>query len=85
MNVMKYKQNAILYANRVYEINYRINSNSFINEAINSKGEKLYKLAEGYMPAQTIYIFSNPYDKSINCGIITKRRIGYSELRFYQL
>jgi hypothetical protein len=37
-----------------------------INEAIDAKGEKLFKLAEGYMPAQSIYVLSNPYDESIN-------------------
>lgn len=36
------------------------------DEAITSNGEKIYKLAEGYMPAQSIYILSNPYDESIN-------------------
>jgi hypothetical protein len=37
-----------------------------IDEATTTEGEKIYKLAEGYMPAQSIYILSNPYNESIN-------------------
>ncbi len=37
-----------------------------IDDTINNKGEKLYKLVEGYMPAQSIYILSNPYEESIS-------------------
>ncbi len=37
-----------------------------IDDSVNNNGEKFYKLAEGYMPAQSIYVLSNPYDRNIS-------------------
>lgn len=34
--------------------------------AINAKGEKLFLLAQGYMPAQDIHILKNPMDQSLS-------------------
>ncbi len=48
-----------------------------IDEATAPDKSKVYKMAEGYMPAQSIYILSNPYDENINpwyhlhSGVIT--------------
>ena len=37
-----------------------------IDEAINKSGEKVYKLAEGYTPAQSIYVLRNLNEDGIN-------------------
>jgi len=37
-----------------------------IDEATNSSGEKVYKLAEGYSPAQSIYVLRNLEEKGIS-------------------
>ena len=37
-----------------------------IDEAVNLKGEKIFLLAQGYTPAQSIHILSNPFDQSIS-------------------
>ena len=36
------------------------------DKALNQKGEIFYKLVEGYTPAQSIYLFINPYEPEIN-------------------
>lgn len=37
-----------------------------IDEGITSTGEKVYKLAEGYTPAQSIYVLRNPYNAGLS-------------------
>ncbi len=33
-----------------------------MDEALSDRGDTLYKLVEGYMPAQSIYVLANPYE-----------------------
>jgi hypothetical protein len=37
-----------------------------IDKAKDKNGKELFKLAEGYTPAQSIYVLNNPYDEDIN-------------------
>lgn len=59
-----------------------------IDETMNTKGEKLYKLAESYMPAQSIYVLNNIYDEDISPWYkLDRKQILTSSYRFtnYQL
>ena len=59
-----------------------------IDEALDENGEKIFKLAEGYTPAQSIYVLSNLVEPEINPWYhLQKGTITTSSCRFinYQL
>ena len=37
-----------------------------VDVAVNSKGEKIFMLAQGFMPAQSIHIVKNPLDEAMS-------------------
>jgi hypothetical protein len=37
-----------------------------VDAALNGKNDTVYKLVEGYMPAQSIYVLSNPFEPDLN-------------------
>jgi hypothetical protein len=57
-----------------------------IDEAKNAEGVHVYKLAEGYSPAQSIYVLKNPYDKNISpwYQLDKERSINTSSYNFEQ-
>jgi hypothetical protein len=46
-----------------------------IDEATNSRGEKVYKLAEGYSPAQSIYVLRNLNEGGISPWYLLKKGV----------
>ena len=54
-----------------------------VDEGLANNGEKVYKLAEGYTPAQSIYILRNPYDEKLSPWYALKNEvIATSSYRF---